>query len=65
MSDGFPELLNNEKEMYGYKRARNYFEEIAGETPENIISKLKTAGSEWVKDKDPDDDVTFVAIKVK
>jgi serine phosphatase RsbU (regulator of sigma subunit)/ligand-binding sensor domain-containing protein len=65
MSDGFPELLNNEKEMYGYKRARNYFEEIAGETPENIISKLKTAGSEWVKDKDPDDDVTFVVIKVK
>jgi serine phosphatase RsbU (regulator of sigma subunit) len=65
MSDGFPELQNDEKEMYGYKRARNYFEEIAGETPENIISKLKTAGSEWVNDKDPDDDVTFVVIKVK
>ena len=31
MSDGFPELLNDDKEMYGYKRARNYFEEIAGE----------------------------------
>jgi serine phosphatase RsbU (regulator of sigma subunit) len=65
MSDGFPELLNDEKEMYGYKRARNYFEEIAGETPENIISKLKTAGSEWVKNAVPDDDVTFVVIKGK
>jgi serine phosphatase RsbU (regulator of sigma subunit)/ligand-binding sensor domain-containing protein len=65
MSDGFPELQNDEKEMYGYKRARNYFEEIAGESPEEIISKLKTAGSNWVKDKDPDDDVTFVVIKVK
>jgi serine phosphatase RsbU (regulator of sigma subunit) len=51
--------------MYGYKRAMNYFEEIAGESPEEIISKLKTSGSEWIKDKDPDDDVTFVVIKVK
>jgi serine phosphatase RsbU (regulator of sigma subunit) len=65
MSDGFPELFNDEKEMYGYKRARNYFEEIAGESPEEIITKLKNAGTEWTNDKDPDDDVTFVVIKVK
>jgi len=65
MSDGFPELLNENKEMYGYKRARNYFEEITGETPEEIIRKLKESGSEWVNDNDPDDDVTFVVIKVK
>ena len=65
MSDGFPELQNDEKEMYGYKRARNYFEEIAGESSEEIISKLKTAGMDWVNDSDPDDDVTFVVIKVK
>jgi serine phosphatase RsbU (regulator of sigma subunit) len=65
MSDGFPELLNDEKEMYGYKRARNYFEKIAQESPEEIINKLRAMGSEWMKDKDPDDDVTFVVIKVK
>jgi len=65
MSDGFPELFNEDKEMYGYKRARNYFEEIAGESPEEIITKLKIAGAEWINDKDPDDDVTFVVIKVK
>ncbi|MDX1701230.1 MAG: PP2C family protein-serine/threonine phosphatase, partial [Melioribacteraceae bacterium] len=65
MSDGFPELLNNEKEMFGYKRARNLFEELSSEAPEEIISKLKNAGSDWVNGKDPDDDVTFVVIKVK
>jgi serine phosphatase RsbU (regulator of sigma subunit) len=65
MSDGFPELLNDKKEMYGYKRARNLFEELATETPEEIISKLKASGSEWVNGNDPDDDVTFVVIKVK
>jgi len=65
MSDGFPELFNDKKEMYGYKRARNYFEEIAGETPEEIITKLKNEGSNWTADQDPNDDVTFVVIKVK
>jgi serine phosphatase RsbU (regulator of sigma subunit)/sugar lactone lactonase YvrE len=65
MSDGFPELLNNNKEMFGYKRIRNLFEDLAHESPEVIISKLKNAGSDWVNDKDPDDDVTFVVIKVK
>ena len=65
MSDGFPELVNVEKEMFGYKRAKRFFEEILTEAPDEIISKLKDAGSEWVKDQDPDDDVTFVVIKVK
>jgi serine phosphatase RsbU (regulator of sigma subunit) len=65
MSDGFPELMNDDKEMLGYKRTRNLFEELAGYTPEEIIKKLKDAGSDWVNDKEPDDDVTFVVIKVK
>ena len=65
MSDGFPELFNDDKEMFGYKRVRNLFEEVSGESPEGIITKLKSAGTEWVNDKDPDDDVTFVVIKVK
>ncbi len=65
MSDGFPELMNDEKEMFGYKQARNLFEEVAGESPEEIIQKLRDAGTDWVNNADPDDDVTFVVIKVK
>ncbi len=65
MSDGFPELMNSDKEMFGYKKTRNLFEDIAGESPEDIISKLTSAGTDWVNDADPDDDVTFVVIKVK
>ena len=65
MSDGLPELFNDEKEMFGYKRARNLFEELAEKSPEDIISGLNKAGSDFVNDKDPDDDVTFVVIKVK
>ena len=65
MSDGFPELMNTDKEMFGYKQTKNLFEEISGESPEDIITKLKDAGSEWANEADPDDDVTFVVIKVK
>jgi len=65
MSDGFPELHNQDQEMYGYKRARNSFEEVAEKEPVEIISYLQKEGSRWVNDKDPDDDVTFVVIKVK
>ena len=65
MSDGFPELLNADGELYGYQRVRNSFENTAERTPEEIIDYLKAEGSKWVKDQDPDDDVTFVVIKVK
>ena len=65
MSDGFPELQNEQKEMYGYKRVRNSFKEIAEKEPEEIIAYLKEEGSNWVNGKEPDDDVTFVVIKVK
>jgi len=30
-----------------------------------IINYLKDDGSKWANDKDPDDDVTFVIVKVK
>ncbi len=65
MSDGFPELQNEHNEAYGYKRARNSFEEVAEKEPEEIITYLKEEGSRWGKDKEQEDDVTFVVIKLK
>ncbi|MBE0571104.1 MAG: SpoIIE family protein phosphatase [Ignavibacteriaceae bacterium] len=65
MSDGFPELNNQHNEMFGYGRARNSFEEVAEKEPEKIIEYLKEEGSRWSNDKEPDDDVTFVVIKIK
>jgi len=65
MSDGFPELLNENKKMLGYETAKLKFENVANKAPEEIISYLKDEGSKYVNDRDPDDDVTFVVIKVK
>jgi len=65
MSDGFPELKNGNEEMYGFDRAKNSFQEIADKPPEEIINHLKEESSNWMNGNDPDDDVTFVVIKVK
>ncbi len=65
MSDGFPELFNKENELFGYDKVRETFEEIAGKEPDEIIEHLKNTGSAWTEDSAPDDDVTFVVIKMK
>ncbi|HKI79177.1 MAG TPA: SpoIIE family protein phosphatase [Ignavibacteriaceae bacterium] len=65
MSDGFAELKNKNEEIYGYRRARNNFEKVANKNPDEIISYLRDKGKEWTDNADPDDDVTFVVIKMK
>ncbi|MEE9430109.1 MAG: two-component regulator propeller domain-containing protein [Melioribacteraceae bacterium] len=65
MSDGFPELFNKEKVMFGYDKVKNIFAEVTGKEPEEIIEHLKNTGSAWVEDAEPDDDVTFVVIKMR
>lgn len=64
-SDGFPELLNGNNEQFGYDRIKTTFLECADKSPEEIIKNFRIEGSNWAGDKDPDDDVTFVVIKVK
>jgi serine phosphatase RsbU (regulator of sigma subunit) len=65
LSDGYPELANSNDEQIGYKRLQNQFLEIADRTPKEMIEYFKKSGSDWVDRKDPDDDVTFVVIKIK
>ena len=65
MSDGYPELFNDDKELFGYGRVEKEFSKIARKSPSEIIENLKDSASDWVGNKEPNDDVTFVVIKVK
>ncbi|GAB5517861.1 MAG: hypothetical protein RhofKO_01120 [Rhodothermales bacterium] len=65
MSDGFPELFNAEKEMFGYERAVTVFEAVAAQAPHDIIAHFKATGQAWANGRAPDDDITFVVLKVK
>ncbi len=65
MSDGFPELFNDQEEMLGYDRAVEVFEGVADQAPQAIIAHLVELGRAWTNGRPPDDDMTFVAIKVR
>ena len=64
-SDGLPELANDKSEMYGYDRIKTEFHSVGEKEPEEIVDHLKNSASQWVNGNVPDDDVTFVVIKVK
>jgi len=65
MSDGFPELFNDEMEMLDYSRVKEIFEEAAQKSPKEIITHLKEAAERWLNGKFQDDDITFVVLKYK
>jgi sigma-B regulation protein RsbU (phosphoserine phosphatase) len=65
LSDGLPELKNEKHEQYDYARVKDEFKLAADKTPNDIVEYLKSSASQWANGVEPDDDVTFVVIKVK
>jgi serine phosphatase RsbU (regulator of sigma subunit) len=65
MSDGFPELRCYSDDLFGYERVYSAIQKAAGKEPEDIISHFKNEADCWSENKEPEDDITFVVIKVK
>lgn len=65
MSDGFPELHNPNGELFGYERVYAAIQKAADKQPEEIIEYLNNESIKWIGNRDLQDDVTFVVIKVK
>ena len=63
MTDGFPEQFNNDREMLGLARTQAFYREVAEQSPEAIIARLREAGAAWGNRQSPEDDVTFVVLK--
>jgi len=63
MSDGLPELFNQDGAMFDYERVKKVFLETAEKSPEAIIAALDEAGLAWRRDHPQDDDITLVVIK--
>ncbi len=64
LSDGMPELFNPDEEMYGYRQVGKLFHGIAQKDPPDILKHLEKTYQEWLQGKTPDDDITFVVIKL-
>jgi serine phosphatase RsbU (regulator of sigma subunit)/streptogramin lyase len=64
LSDGLPELMNHQEEMFDYPRVQEHFNNNIENSPDTIIEKLVAAGDKWM-DGRKQDDITFVVIRVK
>jgi ligand-binding sensor domain-containing protein/serine phosphatase RsbU (regulator of sigma subunit) len=65
LTDGLPEQMNANEEMFDYSRVKNHFNEIIENTPDTIIEKFVEAGDGWMNGRVQDDDITFVVIRIK
>lgn len=65
MSDGLPELQDERGEPFGYPRVRQRFQELGGKAPEEVLAGLGDSARAWTGGKPPNDDVTFVVLRVR
>lgn len=65
LTDGFPELMNDGGQQLGYTAAAEAFAEAAcGATASDVIDTLAACAHRWHGDLPPNDDVTFVVVRV-
>jgi serine phosphatase RsbU (regulator of sigma subunit) len=65
LSDGFPELMNEDGQQLGYAAALDAFAEAARRpTATEAIESLAAFSARWHGDGPPNDDVTFVIARV-
>ena len=65
MSDGFPELFNEQKEILDYSRAKNLFGSVEHSSPVDTITHLVKEANNWRGNATQEDDITFVVVKKK
>ncbi|HEY0141775.1 MAG TPA: SpoIIE family protein phosphatase [Thermoanaerobaculia bacterium] len=66
MSDGFPELMNDEGEQLGYAASAEAFARAAAAPDaDRVIARLASFAEEWHGDTAPNDDVTFVVVRMR
>ena len=65
LTDGLPELMNGKNEMFDYSRIKEHFIKIIEDSPQAIIEKLIEASDNWMNGGIQEDDISFVAIRVK
>ncbi|HEV7239800.1 MAG TPA: SpoIIE family protein phosphatase [Thermoanaerobaculia bacterium] len=65
LSDGFPELMNDVHQQLGYTATLDAFGEAArGANAQAVIESLSTFSARWHGDAPPNDDVTFVVVRI-
>jgi ligand-binding sensor domain-containing protein/serine phosphatase RsbU (regulator of sigma subunit) len=64
LTDGLPEQMNHNDEMFDYQRIKDHFNEIADTSPNEIINGLVKTADVWMSGTPQADDITFIVIKI-
>lgn len=65
LSDGFPELMNDAGQQLGYVGATEVFATAASqESADGVIAELAEQARRWHGEAPPNDDVTFVVVRI-
>jgi serine phosphatase RsbU (regulator of sigma subunit) len=65
MTDGFPELTNGFGQQLGYPGALEAFANVASGSAQEVIDGLVSHARGWHGDHPPNDDMTFVVVKMR
>jgi len=65
LSDGLPEAVNKNNEMYDYQRINDFVLENISKSADQIKDLLLSELNTWMDGVIPEDDVTFVVVKKK
>lgn len=65
MTDGLPELFNEQKELLDYPRIKERFARVAEGSAREVIEAMDALSKEWVNGGDINDDIALLALKFK
>ena len=65
MSDGFPELQNDRGQQLEYEQAVSLFRRVGSGSPQDVVDAYVGEAKRWAGGRPFNDDVTFVALKVR
>ena len=65
MSDGLPERLNDEDELFGYAPVVAEIRKVGQtvQSAQDVLEAVVRAGNEWENNTPQNDDVTFIVLK--
>jgi len=65
LSDGIPEQMNKNEEMYDYPRIKDQFVRVTENAPNKIIEHFINSCDDWMGETIQADDITVMVIKIK
>jgi ligand-binding sensor domain-containing protein/serine phosphatase RsbU (regulator of sigma subunit) len=65
LTDGIPEQMNEDEEMYDYPRVKDQFVRVAEKAPSEIIDHFIKSCDSWMGDAIQADDITIMIIRIK